>query len=167
MLIRLIDQINEVVGRLVSCVAIIFTFVIIMDVVMRYVFHAPTRWAFDVSKQLYGFYFILLGGYALRHKAHVRVDLLIDKFSKKAQRWIDLLGYLIFFFPFAWVFLERSYLFAMRSLAQGEKTYGSVQIPVYPLKIAMMVAAALLLLQGISEFLKLLLNNEEVDNHGS
>src|SRR5690625_1974256 len=131
MLIRLIDQINEVVGRLVSCVAIIFTFVIIMDVVMRYVFHAPTRWAFDVTKQMYGFYFILLGGYALKHKAHVRVDLLIERCSPAVQKVLDLLGYLVFFFPFAWVFMVRTHAFAMRSWSQGEVTYGSVQLPVY------------------------------------
>ncbi len=166
MLIRVIDQINEGVGRAVSLVAILFTAITIMDVLMRYFFNDPTRWAFDVSKQLYGFYFILLGGYALRHKAHVRVDLLVEKFSRPVQRWIDILGYLIFYFPFAWVFLTRTYSFAMRSWAQGEKTYGSVQIPVYPLKIAMVVAAALLLLQGISELLKLILNKDEA-THGS
>src|SRR5690625_25028 len=164
MLIRLIDSINEAVGWVVSTVAIIITAIIIYDVVMRYFFHEPTRWAFDVAKQLYGFYFIMLGGYALRHKAHVRVDLLIDKFSPNTQRWIDMLGYVLFFFPFLWVLTTFSYRFAMRSWQQGEVTYGSVQVPVYPLKMAMFVAAVLLLLQGIAEFLKLLLNKENPVN---
>lgn len=160
MLIRLIDRINEIVGRIVSMVAIIFAILIIFDVVMRYVFHQPTRWAFDVTKQLYGFYFIMLGGYALRHQAHVRVDLLIEKFSPKVRRWVEIAGYPIFFFPFVWVFMIKSYEFALRSWKQGELTYGSVQLPVYPLKIAMAVAALLLLLQGVSEFLKLILNKD-------
>ncbi|MFA5663774.1 TRAP transporter small permease subunit [Castellaniella sp.] len=156
MLVRLIDQTNEVVGRLVSFVAVVFAVLIIFDVIMRYVFHAPTRWGFDVTKQLYGFYFIMLGGYALRHKAHVRVDLLIEKMSPAVRRWVEILGYPIFFFPFAWVFFSKSYEFALRSWTQGELTYGSVQLPVYPLKIAMALAALLLLLQGIAEFIKLL-----------
>lgn len=160
MLIRWIDQINEVVGRLVSFVAVLFAALIIFDVIMRYVFNAPTRWGFDVTKQLYGFYFIMLGGYALRHKAHVRVDLLIEIMSPTVRRWVEILGYPIFFFPFAWVFLTKSYAFALRSWHQGELTYGSVQLPVYPLKIAMAVAALLLMLQGIAEFLKLVLNTE-------
>ncbi|MCZ7676521.1 MAG: TRAP transporter small permease subunit [Roseovarius sp.] len=161
MLFRIIDGLNEIVGRIVSVVAAIFAAVIIYDVFMRYVMNAPTRWAFDVTKQLYGFYFVMLGGYALRHQAHVRVDLVTEALNAAVRRWVEVAGYVIFFFPFAWVFLTRSYEFAMRSYTQGEITYGSVQLPVYPLKIAMAVASALLLLQGISEFLKLVLGRQE------
>ena len=42
MMIKVIDSLNEVVGRTVSVVAIIFAAIIIFDVVMRYVFNAPT-----------------------------------------------------------------------------------------------------------------------------
>lgn len=154
--IRVLDALNEIVGRIVSVLAIVFAFIILYDVVMRYGFSAPTRWAFDVSKQLYGFYFVLLGAYALKHQSHVRVDLLTEKLGDGARRWIEVAGYVIFFFPFAWVFLTRSWDFAATSLAQGETTYGAVQLPVYPLKIAMAVAAGLLLVQGVAEVLKLL-----------
>lgn len=162
MIIRTIDQINEIVGRIVSVVAVIFAAIIIYDVFMRYVLNAPTRWAFDVTKQMFGFYFVMLGGYALRHQAHVRVDLLTANLKPLPARIVDGLGYLIFFFPFAWVFTTRSFEFAMRSYAQGETTYGSVQLPVYPLKIAMAVAAGLLLLQGVAELLKILFDRQEV-----
>ncbi|TDE36202.1 TRAP transporter small permease subunit [Antarcticimicrobium sediminis] len=161
MLFQFIDRINEVVGRIVSIVAIIFGAIIIYDVFMRYALNDPTRWAFDVTRQLYGFYFVMLGGYALRHQAHVRVDLITEMLAATPRRWVEAAGYVIFFFPFAWVFMTRSYEFGMRSYAQGETTYGSVQLPVYPLKMAMALAAALLLLQGISEFLKLVLNRQE------
>lgn len=144
-----------------SVLAVVFAAIIIFDVVMRYAFNQPTRWAFDVSKMMYGFYFIMLGGYALRHQAHVRVDLVTAPMKPALRRWVELAGYVIFFFPFAWVFLARSYDFARTSWLQGEVTYGSVQLPVYPLKAALCVAAALLLLQGIAEFLKLLLSRQE------
>ena len=158
---RAIDALNEAVGRIVCLVAAIFAAIIIYDVVMRYVFNAPTRWAFDVSKQLYGFYFVMLGGYALRHQSHVRVDLVTNALSPAVRRWVEIIGYVVFFFPFAWVFLTRSYDFALTSWAQREVTYGAIQMPVYPLKIALCVAAALLLLQGISEVLKLILNRDD------
>lgn len=161
MVIRAIDGLNEIVGRIVAVVAIVFAAIIIFDVVMRYAFSEPTRWAFDVSKQLFGFYFVLLGGYALRHGAHVRVDILTEQFGRMARKAVDLTGYVIFFFPFAWVFLTRSWEFASRSWSQGEVTYGAIQMPVYPLKMAMCVASGLLLLQGISQVLKILLDREE------
>ncbi len=160
-LIRLIDGLNEVVGRIVSVVAILFAGIIIYDVFMRYALGDPTRWAFDVTKQLYGFYFIMLGGYALRHQSHVKVDLLTEKLSRGARRWVEAAGYVIFFFPFAWIFMTGSWKFAMTSWNQHELTYGALQIPVYPLKIAMAVAAGLLFLQGIAEFLKLVLGKTD------
>lgn len=163
MLIRLIDGINEVVGRIVVVIAVIFAAIIIYDVVLRYAFEEPTRWAFDVSKQLYGFYFILLGGYALRHGSHVNVDILTERLGPTALKIVEILGYLVFFFPFAWVFLTRSWEFAMRSWSQGETTYGAIQMPVYPLKMAMCLAAGLLLIQGVSEVLKILLDRREAD----
>lgn len=160
MIIRIIDVINEVIGKIVSFIAIIFAVIIIYEVFMRYALHQPTRWSFDVTKQLYGFYFMMLGAYALKHQAHVRVDLLVQHLSRRAQKWVDIAGYLIFFFPFSWIFLTRSYEFAMRSVAQAETTYGAVQLPIYPLKISMVVAAALLLLQGVAEVLRLLLKKD-------
>ena len=166
MLIKAIDGLNEVVGRIVSVVAVVFAAIIIFDVVMRYVFNAPTRWAFDVTKQLYGFYFVMLGGYALRHQAHVRVDLVTEMLSATTRRWVEVAGFVIFFFPFAWVFTTRSWAFGVTSWNQGETTYGSVQLPVYPLKLAMAVAAGLLLLQGIAEVLKLVLNRQENRDDG-
>jgi TRAP-type mannitol/chloroaromatic compound transport system permease small subunit len=161
MIVRAINGLNEIVGRVVSVLAMVFAAIIIYDVILRYVFNEPTRWAFDVSKQIFGFYFIMLGGYALRHKAHVRVDILTEKLNAGAQRAIDLLGYLIFFFPFGWVFVTRSWDFALRSWNQGEVTYGAIQMPVYPLKIAMCVAAGLLLLQGIAEVIKIVFDRQE------
>lgn len=166
MLIRAIGAVNEWVGRIVAFLALVFAAIIVYDVFMRYALNDPTRWAFDVTKQLFGFYFILLGGYALRHQSHVRVDLLTERMRPAMRRWVDLAGYLIFFFPFTWVFFSRSWDFAARSWAQGETTYGSVQMPVYPLKAAMCVAAGLLLLQGICEALKLLLNKTDAP-HGT
>ncbi|WP_343045224.1 TRAP transporter small permease subunit [Oricola thermophila] len=148
-------------GRIVAVFAVIFAAIIIYDVVLRYGFRAPTRWAFDVTKQLFGFYFVMLGGYALRHQSHVRVDLVLDRLSGLPRRMLDLAGYLVFFLPFAWIFASGSYKFAMTSWRQGETTYGAVQLPVYPLKIAMAVAAALLLIQGVSEVLKLILDKTE------
>ncbi|MDP5306655.1 TRAP transporter small permease subunit [Paracoccus spongiarum] len=160
-IIRVIDGINEIVGRIVSIVAIVFAAIIIYDVFMRYFLGEPTRWAFDVTKQLYGFYFIMLGGYALRHQSHVRVDLLTARMGRETRRWVEAAGYLIFFFPFAWIFARHSWNFAMTSWSQAEVTYGAVQLPVYPLKMAMFAAAVLLLIQGVSEFLKLLLNKAD------
>ena len=91
----------------------------------------------------------------------MRVDLVSEMLRPAVRRVADILGYAIFFCPFVWVFTTESWEFAMRSFAQGEKTYGAVQLPVYPVKIAMAVAAGLLLVQGVCEVLKLVLTSRE------
>lgn len=159
--IKVIDAINELVGKAVAFVAVLFAAIIIYEVIMRYAFSSPSRWSFDLTKHLYGFYFIMLGGYALRHQAHVKVDLLTERMTPGLRRWVEVAGYVIFFFPFTWVFTRRSWDFAMTSYRQGEVTYGAVSLPVYPLKIAMFIAACLLLIQGVSEVLKLILGKTD------
>ena len=71
MLIRLIDA-NEIIGRVISTVAVLFAAIIIYDVVMRYAFHLPTLGLRRLKATL-RLLFHHVGGYALRHKAHVRV----------------------------------------------------------------------------------------------
>ena len=160
-MIRIIDGLNEAVGRVVSLFAGVFAAIVIYDVFMRYVLREPTPWAFDMTKMIFGFYSIMLGGYALRHQAHVRVDLLTATLGRGTRRWVEILGYIIFFLPFSLVFMLYSWQFGLRSLAQGELTYGAVQLPVYPIKLAMGVAACLLFLQGISELLKLIFDRAD------
>ncbi|MDO5658516.1 MAG: TRAP transporter small permease subunit [Paracoccus sp. (in: a-proteobacteria)] len=160
MLIKVIDAINEAVGRIVSLFAGVFAAIIIYEVVVRLMGN-PTRWAFDMSSMIYGFYFIMLGGYALRHQAHVRVDLLTEKLSGPVRRWVEIIGYVVFFLPFTFVFMIYSWQFGLRSWAQGEVTSSSVQLPVYPLKLAMAIAATLLFIQGISELMKLIVNRDD------
>ena len=92
MIVRAINDLNQIAGRIVSVLAVVFAAIIIYDVILRYVFNEPTRWAFDVSKQVFGFYFIMLGGTALHYQAHVRVDILTEKLSKRAPRVVALLG---------------------------------------------------------------------------
>ena len=160
-MIRFIDSLNEMVGRIVSLLAGVFLIIIIYDVFMRYVLRAPTLWAFDVTKMMFGFYFIMLGGYALRHQAHVKVDLLTAMMRPGLRRWVEITGYLVFFLPFSLVFMLYAWQFGLRSLAQGEVTYGALQLPVYPVKLSMAVAACLLFLQGFAETLKLILHRAD------
>lgn len=155
-LLQLIDNINELTGRVISVSAIIISVIVVLDVIARSVFSQPTSWAFDITKQLYALHFMLLGGYALRHGSHVTVDILTERFSATVRRWIALFGYLIFFLPFIYVLTAYSYRMAERSWMSWEKTWGVAEIPVYPIKTVIVIAAVLLLLQGVAEMVRAL-----------
>ena len=123
-----------------------------MEVILRRFLNSPTIWNFEVVKQLYGFYFMMLAGYTLLHHGHVAIDLIHEKLSPRARAALDIFTYLIFFFPFCLVFIWQGYVFARTSWAMKEVSWSVFAPPLYPIKTAIPVAAVLLLIQGISIF---------------
>lgn len=153
--IRTIDMVGEWSGKLFSWLVIPIAFVIAYEVISRHVFHRPTTWVYDVIWMLYGAHFMLGAAYTLYKKGHVRTDLLYMKWSLRTQRLVDIMGYLIFFFPgmalFFIVSLDRAIL-AWSILEVSNIT--PWRPPIYPVITVMPLSIALLLLQGLSEVIK-------------
>lgn len=153
-ILRLADLINETVGRVVSCLVVAITLIVVYDITARNVFGMPTQWVFELTKQLYAAHFILLGGYALLHDSHIRVEVVREHLSERLKHILEIIGYTVFFFPFIAVILWYGWRFAMRSWAAGETTWGVFQMPVYPIKSAIVVAAVLLVIQALAQFVR-------------
>ena len=152
--IRFIDAISAWSGRVVAWLILPLIGAMTYEVVVRYV-ATPTQWAYDTSYMLYGAMFMLGAAYTLYRGAHIRTDFLYQKWSVKTQATVDAVCYLFLFFPGIAVFLWLGGEFAWNSWLQNERTVGSSWMPViYPLKAVIPAAAALLLLQGVAEFLK-------------
>lgn len=149
-----IDRLNRWIGFLLAPIVAILTLVIVYDILVRFVIGRPSDWAFDISKQLFAAHFMLLAAYGLYARAHVEVDVLKDLGSKKTQAWLDILGYLIFFVPFMTIYLSYTWSFAWRSWTRGETTYGIVSIPIYPLKMIMVISGVILSLQALAIVLR-------------
>ena len=69
------------------------------DVFMRYLFRAPTNWAFDVSYFMYGALFMMAGAYTLSRNGHVRGDFVYRMWPYRVQASIDLVLFIIFMGP--------------------------------------------------------------------
>ncbi|WP_104204315.1 TRAP transporter small permease subunit [Billgrantia saliphila] len=147
---RAIDALNEGFGRLIAPLLAVITLIVIYDIAMRFFIGRPSDWAFDVTKMLFGAHFMLMAAYALRHHAHVEVDVLKRLLSRRKQAALEILGYLIFFIPFIWMLLTYGWSFFARSFSRGETTYGMVALPVYPVKAVIVVTAVLILLQAVA-----------------
>jgi TRAP-type mannitol/chloroaromatic compound transport system permease small subunit len=153
--IRAIDTVGEWSGRVVRWLVVPLILTLGYEVIARYLFHAPTVWAYDLSYMLYGAHFMLGAGYALRRKAHIRTDVLYGRWPARRQGMVDAALYLLFFFPGLVFFGLAGWDAAYLSWLIGETSEASVWRPVlYPFKAVLPVTAALLLLQGVSEFLK-------------
>lgn len=148
-----VTRLNDVVGRMVAYLIVpIFAF-LILEVFLRYLFNAPTVWTNELTQMLFGAYAVLSGGYILAHRGHVNVDLFHARFGPRMRAVIDIIGSLIFFI-FVLAILFFGYQMAQESVSSWETSYSAWNAPIWPVKVAIPVGAALLLLQGIVKLLQ-------------
>lgn len=150
-----IDRFSLWTGRLVCWLAIPLFAAMVYEIFMRYLFVAPTMWAYDVSRMLCGAMFMIGAGYALSKGVHIRADFLYRGLKARTQGLIDGALYVVFYFPGLIVFLLVSTEFAQASWLRGERGMDTAWMPaVGPIKSALPLGIALLLIQGVSELLK-------------
>ncbi len=94
-----IDQLSKSVGHAFAWCIVVLTLGTSYEVFVRYVLNDPTSWAFDMSYILYGGLFLMSGAYALSRGAHVRGDVFYRLMSPRVQGSVELVLYVIFFFP--------------------------------------------------------------------
>jgi len=154
-IIGIIDSISDWSGKIACWIIVPLVMGTVYDVIMRYFFKAPTKWAYELTWMEYGALFMLGGAYGLRHRIHVRVDVIYNTYSPRAQAVFDALMYLIIFFPLYTLLIIYGTGYAGYSWKIWEHSYLSYwQPPVYPIKTVIPVAFILFLLQGFAEFIR-------------
>jgi TRAP-type mannitol/chloroaromatic compound transport system permease small subunit len=147
-----IDRLSTVIGQTFAWCIVLLTGVVTYEVFVRYLFRAPTSWAYDVSYMLYGTLFMMAGAYALSRNAHVRGDFLYRNFPPRRQASFDLVLYILFFFPAIIAFMVSGWHFFEDSFRQNERSMFSPTGPViWPFKFLIPLVGVLLLLQGLAE----------------
>jgi len=152
--IMIVDGINEWIGKILSWMIVVLVLLTVIEVIARYFFNSPTIWNFEVTTQLYGFYFIMLIGYTLKHNGHVSVEIISSTFRPRTRAAISVLCYLVLFFPFCAIFIWQGVLFASKSWGMMEHSQSAFSPPLYPIKTVLPIAAILLGLQGLGLFFK-------------
>ena len=153
--IRTVDKFTDWTGTFVSWLSVPLVAAVAWEVIARYAFNAPTIWAFDATYMLYGTLFMLGAAYALHKGAHIRTDFFWDQFSTRRKGWIDTISYVVFFFPSLTVLLFISGHEAIYSWQINETSDQTAWRPIlWPFKGMVPLACLLLLIQGVSEFLK-------------
>jgi TRAP-type mannitol/chloroaromatic compound transport system permease small subunit len=153
--VRFVDTVSEWSGWLFCWLIIPLVAGTTYEVIVRYLFNAPTIWAYDLSYMLYGSHFMLGAGYTLLRGGHIRTDIFYQNWSPQTRARVDALLYLFLFFPGMLFFFWMGTQEALQSWSIGERSDASPWRPVvYPLKMALAVGAFMVLFQGISEFIK-------------
>lgn len=147
-----IDAISTWVGKAFSWLIIGLMLLVCGEVFKRYVLNAPTAWIFDASNMFYGTLFMMTGAYALAQNAHVRGDFLYSSMRPRTQATLDLILYIVFFFPGILALVYAGYDYAHDSWRIAEHSNVTADgPPIYHFKTVIPIAGALVLLQGIAE----------------
>jgi len=153
--IHAIESLSIWVGRAFGWCILILTFSVTYEVICRYIFNAPTVWAFDMMVQMYGALFLMAGPYALAQDAHVRGDVFYRLLSVRWQALIDFTLYLLFFFPGMLALFWYGAEIAADSWRYHEVSWNSpARIQIYFFKTLIPIAGALLIIQGIAELMR-------------
>ncbi|MFT3954619.1 MAG: TRAP transporter small permease subunit [Piscinibacter sp.] len=148
------DNISTWVGKTFAWLIVALMLVVCTEVFKRYALNAPTAWIFDVNNMMYGTLFMLCGAYALAHDGHVRGDFLYGSFKPRTQASLDLVLYIVFFLPGIVALTWSGWDYFNDSLRMREQTFNATPLPVYPFKLMIPVAGAILLMQGLAEILR-------------
>lgn len=156
---RAIDGLSTLVGRTMWWLTVAMVLIGAYNVITRYLGqHLGVQLSANVYLELqtYAFDLIFLLGaaYLLRADGHVRVDIIYSRLGPRTRAWIDIFGTLVFLVPFCIFGLYFCIGYVERSWAVMEQSPNPGGLPRYPIKTVMLVAFAMLILQGISEIIK-------------
>ena len=154
-LLGFIDSVSLATGKVVQWLCVILVLVLSYEVTMRYVFNAPTIWVMQTSMMIGGAIVTLGWCFVQQQKSHVRVDLFYGRYSDKGKALTNVLGALVFFFPFIGILTYQSLTQFLYSIAMHEKMPETAWYPpVYPIKLVLFVGFLLFLLQGSAQFVR-------------
>lgn len=154
-LVRTIDGISRLFGAVAAALVIILVTLMLYDVVLRYLFNAPTIWGNDLNTWLMGASFVLSIAYAMATDSHVRVDLLYDQRTRPRIRIFDFIGLTLIILPtvvwLTWGLFDH-FMTAYRS---GERSGSGGWNPiVWPFKLVLLVGFVVFTLQIVAEIIK-------------
>jgi TRAP-type mannitol/chloroaromatic compound transport system permease small subunit len=157
--VRAIDRVSEFAGRTVLWLVGVMVLVGAFNALARY----TSRWTgvnlssnayIELQWYLFSLVFLLAASYALKHDAHVRVDVLYGRLGDRGRAWIDLLGTLVFLLPFSVFMLVVSWPSVAASWRVREVSPDPGGLARYPIKTVILAAFVLLILQGAAEAAK-------------
>jgi TRAP-type mannitol/chloroaromatic compound transport system permease small subunit len=151
--VRWVDALNNVVGNIVIYMVFAMMGVLLFGSISRYIFNIPYLWIIEMAQFLMAAYYLLGGGYSMQLDAHVRMDVLYERWSPRGRAFADsitafcLLFYLVFLLLGGFSSTEYAYRY-------GQTNYSAWAPLMWPIKSIMTVGILLMLLQAISIFFK-------------
>lgn len=152
-LLNFVDWLNERVGRIISLWMLPLICLMSFEVLMRYVFFAPTDWGTELVSYIFAGYVLLGGGYTMLYGDHVNINVLYNRQSPRARAILDSITAVIFFL-YAWILFYEGLKFALDGLIRNRHSGTDWNPPLYPILMALPIGAFLILIQGAAKFIR-------------
>lgn len=149
-----IDRISRFFGILAAILVALACTISAGNALSRYALDLSSNAFLEIQWQMFAATFLLGAPYVLKLNEHVRVDLFYGSLSARGKLWVDVIGYVVFFFPVCFIMLEMAYPWAYTSYLEGEISANAGGLPVWPAKLLLPFGFSLLALQGLAEFIR-------------
>ncbi len=151
---RLIDALNERVGRFTMWLILAAVLISAINAVVRKAFNVSSNGFLEIQWYLFAAVFLLGAGYTMKRQEHVKIDVIASRFSKTTQIWIDIVGIVCFLFPFVVTVIALSLPLVIKAWTSGEMSSNAGGLIRWPVFALLPLGFLLLGLQGLSELIK-------------
>ncbi|MFN4277743.1 MAG: TRAP transporter small permease subunit [Ferrovibrio sp.] len=151
---RLIDGLNAAIGRTVYWAVLVAVIISSGNAVVRYGFNTSSNAWLEVQWYLFSAIFMLCAGYTLLRNEHIRIDVIVSRFSERTLTWIDIIGTALFLLPISFIIMYLSWPVLVDSFIRHEMSSDAGGLIRWPVKLLIPVGFLLLVLQGVSELIK-------------
>jgi TRAP-type mannitol/chloroaromatic compound transport system permease small subunit len=149
-----VDRLNDWVGRVVYWAILLAVVISAGNASVRYIFHNSSNAWLEVQWYLFSAVFLLCAGYTLLRNEHIRIDVIVSRFSERTLTWIDIIGTVLFLLPMAIGIMYLSLPAVVDSFVRNEMSSDAGGLIRWPVKLLIPVGFLLLILQGLSELIK-------------
>jgi TRAP-type mannitol/chloroaromatic compound transport system permease small subunit len=151
---RVIDRINEIIGKAMGLAILLAVLVSATNAIIRKTFNISSNSWLELQWYLFGAAFMLAAAYTLKQNEHIRIDIVYGAFSRRTQHWIDLLGHILFLMPFVVLMSWMMVPYAWRAFQNGDVSTNAGGLLIWPARAILALGFILLVFQGISEIIK-------------
>jgi TRAP-type mannitol/chloroaromatic compound transport system permease small subunit len=149
-----IDWINEQIGRLTMWLVLAAVVISAGNAIMRKAFDVGSNAYLEIQWYLFAAVFMLGAGYVWLRNAHVRIDFISSKLSKRTNTIIDIIGMLVFTIPLSLILINLSWPVFERAWVSGEMSQNAGGLIRWPVLLLIPVGFSILVIQCVSELIK-------------
>ena len=153
-LTRAVDWLNTWIGKRVAWLILAAVLVSSVNATVRKIFDTSSNAWLELQWVLFSVVFLLCSPWTLLSNEHIRIDIVNNLLPKRLRDTIDLIGHAFFLLPLCIIMVITSVPFFWRSWLIDEQSGNAGGLPQWPSKSLLMIAFALLFLQGLSELIK-------------